>query len=215
MIRWPEIAPLLIDVIGKLAADPRVPTERFSAEWTEGKRGAIDDKQRFSVLLKLTSVVGIGWDEQRLEEVADDATAKGDLPFRGKLRATIVGQRKFTLQIQVHSVERTDDMMAMVPLDRIRIGLVRESVNDRLLDADVSVIDIKQSIKANYKDGGRVVSAASMDVVFGTSFGDTDPVPIGWVAQIVYDSHVRDVDGTEPASLNVTGKLTPDPAPAP
>src|SRR4051812_36643371 len=118
MIRWPEIAPLLKSVFTGLAADPARDTTRFNAEWTEGQRGFISPDQRFSLLLKLTTVTGIGIDEYRKEYVDPSSTDPADAPYLGKLRMFVVGQRKFTMQVQVHSVDRSDDTMAQVPMDR-------------------------------------------------------------------------------------------------
>lgn len=210
MIRWSEIAPLLLDVFTQLAPDPARDVTRFAAEWKEGTRSAVHPKQRFSLLLKLTSVVGIGIDEFRKEFVPIDSTDPADALYLGQLRMTVTGQRKFTVQVQAHSVDHSDSTMAQVPLDRIRLGLSFPSVCNRLLDADVSIIDIKQSVKASYKDDNRVVSCASMDVVFGASVWLDDPVPMGWIERVEYSSHFDDIDGVElPVPPNVTDIMVP------
>ncbi len=210
MIRWSEIAPLLKTIFTQISADPARDATRYSAEWKEGQRSLVSPDQRYSVLLKLTTVVGLGVDEFRKTYTDPSSTDPADAPYLGSLRMSITGQRKFTVQVQVHSVDRSDDTMAMVPLDRIRLGLSFPSVAQRLLDADVSIIDIRQSVKANYKDDNRVVSCASMDVVFGASVWLDDPVPMGWIEQIVYSSHFSDVDGIEmPVPPNVVDMVVP------
>lgn len=291
MIRWPEIAPFLLDLFGALGTDPSK-AGTVTAEWTEGKRKAISDTQKIAILLKLTRVSGVARDENReefFEEVAGSissitqtgpggqfqatgpATASGHFtgeisvaggislaqfdwtygsefgthlvtgaptplgttglsvggvigsgayvlgttyefdavaPTPEHLDETLHGLRKFTIQVQVHSVERDDATVCQVALDRIRVGLRRRRTIDALVDQNIALIDILDSVKANYPDHGRIVSAGSMDVVFYASFADKDPIAGNWIESIAYDSHAQDTSGVElPVPPNVVGHI--------
>jgi hypothetical protein len=214
MIGWTTISPALISLFGTLGKDSalEVPpvdgvggTRSFKAEWKEGQRSATHDVQRLSVLIKVTTVVGLGTDDTVYEEVPSDSTDPADAPYLGQLRAVQLGQRKFTLQVQAIVPEHTDAFWAIAATERIRTGLRRPSTIAALDDVDVAIIDILPAIKASFKDNGRVVSCASLDVIFGTSATDIDPIPVGWIETITYSSHISDVDGVElPPSLQVT-----------
>jgi hypothetical protein len=210
MIGWSEIAPLLKSIFTSLAIDTTRPHAKFAAEWTEGQRSAISTEQKLAILMKLTTVVGIGRDETRRRYVDPSSTDPADAAYLGQQRVYQVGQRRFTIQVQAHMTERTDSLMAQIPLDRIRVGLRLPRILDQLHDAEVAHIRTERSIKANYKDGQRVVSAASMDVVFGAAFTYDDPIPGNWIEQISYSSHFADTDGTElTVPPNVTDFIVP------
>lgn len=129
-----------------------------------------------------------------------------------RLEEKVVGMRKFTLQVQAHSVERDDAGMCMVPLDRLRVGLRRRSTLDRIHAEELSIIRINDAVKMNYKDAARVVSAGSMDVVFYAAFDSIDPIPANWIETIFYTSHLEGTDGVElPVPPNVVNQQIPPP----
>jgi hypothetical protein len=210
MIGWSEIAPLLKTIFTELAPDPTRNTVRFATEWTEGQRGAVHTEQKLVIEMKLTTVVGIGRDETRRRYVDPASTDPADAAYLGQQRVYQVGQRRFTIQVQAHMVDRTDSLMAQIPLDRIRVGLRLPRILERLHDAEVAHIRTERAVKVNYKDGGRSVSAASMDVVFGAAFTYDDPIPGGWIERIEYSSHFADSDGSEiEVPPNVTDLMVP------
>lgn len=183
MIGWSTINPVLIGVFTEAAIDRAQLSEGYSAEWREGPLKFISPHQRQALLLKVTRVSAIGEDETRSELVGDDVIE------------TQSGQRRFVLQVQAVVPERTDSQWAMVTLERVRMRLRRPRVLNQLLDLDVSLIRIDDAIKASFKDGGRVLSAANMDIVFGAVASEDDPIPAGWVQYLVISSQVK--DGTE------------------
>src|SRR6201999_3046837 len=116
-----------------------------------------------------------------------------------------------TLQVQIISPEHTDAFWAMAAKERIRTALRRPRIIAALDAVDVAIIEIRQAVKASFKDGGRVVSAASMDISFGTIANDVDPIPTGWVEAITYTSHFSDVDAQElPTSLQAVDAVIPE-----
>lgn len=212
MIGWTNINPVLLATFTEIGQNLAITNQReFGAEWKESPRSATHTDQRFSLLLKITSVVGIGSDDTVLENVDEDSTDPEDAPYLGQMRSTQVGQRKFTLQVQIVSPEHTDAFWAMAATERIRTALCRPRIIDALDAVDVAVIEIRQALKTSFKDGGRVVSAASMDITFGTVANDVDPIPTGWIEAITYSSHFSDVDAEElPASLQAVDTVIPE-----
>jgi hypothetical protein len=146
----------------------------------------------------VTRVAGLGEDETRTEfdEDTDEVTE------------TQTGQRKFTLQVQAIVPENTDEHWAMASLERIRMRLRRPGIIDRLLALDVALIGIGDAIKHSFRDQGRIVSAATMDVVFGATASEDDPIAAGWIQYIVISSHLN--DGTElPAGMQMVDVEVP------
>ena len=121
MLGWAsDIAPTLIDVITTTGRDTERGHRLFSAEWLTAASGgkAVNDEQKLAFRLKVTTVVGIGEDETRYEELPS-----------GELEATQTGQRKFNLQIQAITTERTDEIWSMLALERVRTRLRRPRSN--------------------------------------------------------------------------------------
>lgn len=200
MIAWSDICPVLIDVFTRISADPNRDRQRYSAEWKEGPRHAVHDAQRTSVLLKITSVVGLGEDEVRYS--FDEST--------GALTTSVQGQRKFTVQVQVSTLERTDELFALSVTERIRTGLSLPSVADTLQAVEVSIIDVARAQKANWKDSGRVVSGAIVDCVFGTVAELTDEIPTSWIETIELTSHTKVGDVELQPSLQIVEEILPE-----
>lgn len=201
MIGWSVINPALLDLFTAIAVNhKKAGIERFRAEWVDGKRGVINPDQGFSVALKVTTVSAIGKDETRETFENDDVTE------------TQTGQRKFTLQVQVLAVANGADFdWAMAVTERARTRLTSRRIVDQLLDIDVDIIDAtRPSMYQPYKDGGRVLSSATMDVVFGCTASEDDPIPAGWLQYLVISSHLRDLDDTElPPSLQMVNVEVP------
>jgi len=203
MISWNQIRPVLIDVFTKIAPDLNLGAVSFKATWREGQRGAIHDKQLCAVLLKVTSVVGIGEDETRRDFVAADSTDPADQEYLGMLREVQTGQRKFNLQVEVHVPEQTDDSWAFNVTERIRTRIRRPSIIAQLSAVEVAFIRMTEAKKVTYKDNGRMISAAVLNVSFGTVANDIDPTPGGWIEFVELTGHLQDTSGVElPAPPN-------------
>lgn len=225
MIGWSAIAPVIKTLFGNLAQDRSLVVEpvdgdggtrSFEAEWAEGPGSAIHDVQRFALLLKVTTIAPYGLDELRNEYVDPNSTAPADADYLGQLRGTVVGWRKLTIQVKAISVDRTDEVWCMAPLERLRAGLRRQSSIDALLAVGVTLIGTENAVKTNFKDGARWMSAAVMSVNLCAVFNDVDPAPNSWIERIHYDSHIQDGSGTElPSPPNVTGHAVPPDPPEP
>ncbi len=191
MIGWTTINPVLIEVFTEIARDTERLAEGFTAEWKEGRRGFVSPHQKLSLLLKVTTVVGVGEDETRREVVA------------GNLIETQVGHRRFNLQVQVICPEHTDEVWAMAATERMRTRIMRPSIVTQLLTVDVAVLRIGQATKSSFLDRGHVVSSATIDFTMATVVNDTDDVPAGWIQYAILTGHLQDTGGTElPAPPN-------------
>lgn len=201
MIGWSTIRPVLIAVITEIGADTTRSQQNFTAGWKDLKRGIIHPEQRLELLLKVTSVVGIGEDETRREMVD------------GVFVETQVGQRKFVLQVQasVPVPADPDAQLAFAATERIRTRIRRPRIIQQLLDAEIAFHKCGPALPTPYKDGDRVVDCATLDITFGTVVNDEDPIPASWIESVVVTSHIQDTDGTQlPASLQQVAKQIPD-----
>ena len=193
MIGWSDINPVLLDVFRDAAIDRTKASGKFQAEWRDQPAKFIDPDQRLALRLRVTSVSGIGQDDTRTEQDDD-----------GNLIETQTGQRKFTLQVQAITPEQTDSGWALNAVERARTRVRSRRVVDRLLELEVDVIDCGPSFPQPFKDGGRIFSSATMDVFFGCTASEDDPVPVGWIQYLVITSQLADLDGTQlPATLQM------------
>jgi len=201
VIGWSTIRPTLITVLTEIGADTTRSLQGFRAGWKDGPRGLINPAQKLELLLKVTSCVNIGEDETRREMVD------------GQFIETQVGQRKFVLQVQatVPVPEDPDAQNAFAALERIRTRIRRPRIIQQLLNAEIALHKCGPAIPTPYKDKGRDVDCATVDITFGTVVNDADPVPVDWIASVVITSHIQDADGTQlPAELQQVAKLIPD-----
>lgn len=199
MIGWSTIGPALQDVFSEIAVNRNNPgSATYRAQWIDGKkpwqdgrRLTIVPERGFAVGLTITSVSAIGGDDARAEEVTvDDVTT---------VTESQTGQRKFTLQIQALSVASgvNDDFAAAIT-ERIRTRLTSRRTVDQLLELDVDVIDNQlPSVPLTHRDGNRMITSATMDVVFGCTASEDDPVAVGWIQYLVISSHLEGENGVD------------------
>jgi hypothetical protein len=197
VIGWSDINPVLLDVFREAALDATRAAGKFKAEWRDQSAKFIDPDQRLAIRLRVTTVNGIGEDDTRYGEDDD-----------GNVIATQTGQRKFTLQVQAIVPEQTDAQWAIGAVERARTRLGSPRFVDRLLELDVSVNDCGPSVNVPFKDGGRVFSSATMDVFFGCTASEDDPVLVNWIQYLVISSHLS--EGTElPARMQMVDVEVP------
>lgn len=200
MIGWAQIRPVLIEVFTEISADTTRSQQGFKAEWQNGRAGFISPEQKFLPRLKVVSVSGIGEDETRRETSVDGTIAEKQ-----------VGQRRFTLQVQIVCVEDTDEVWSMAATERIRTRIMRPRIVDRLASVGVDARRVGNAVKATFKDGGRVVNAANIDVFMGAVVNDADPIPVGPIDYVVATGRLKDVDGVElPHPPNWTNNEIPE-----
>ena len=213
MIGWSAIGAELQAIFSEIATKrPDPGGAPFQAAWVDGrrpwqdgKRFTITDERGFSVGLTVTSVSGIGQDETR-ETLSDE----------NELIETATGQRKFTLQMQALAIAGgVNEDFAMALTERTRTRLTSRRIVDRLLEIDVDVISCGPSVFLGHRDGQRMLTSATMDVVFGCTASEDDPIPAGWIQYLVISSHVKDLDdatlGTAQQMVNV--EVPPIPVP--
>lgn len=177
-IGWTDINPVLIRIFTTLATNTDQLADGFRAEWKEGKRGFTSPTQKLSLLLKVTTVAPIGEDETR---------------YDSSMLVAQTGQRRVTLQVQAVVPEHTDEHWAMAAMSRIQTRIRRPAVIEELLGLDVGIIDVGKAVKISFKDGGRVVSSATMDIVFSmVAYDQEDTVAAGWIQYLVMSSHLSD-----------------------
>lgn len=188
---WATVNPQLVDILGSLASpdEGTVPGQNWSAEWKDRKVSAVASSgilKGVKLYLKITSVVGIGDDDNRLEQETPD----------GDLQETIYGLRRVTLNLQTTCTEVSDASWALSILERIRTRLRRQRTIDALLDLNVGIVRIMQAIDLSKTQDQKVQSRASMDVILTLVSCDTDPVTTGWISSVEITNELHDVDGT-------------------
>ncbi len=185
MIGWSAINPVFLEVFAECALDRTRLAEGFKAEWADRPRSFTSPAQKLSLLIKITRVAGIGEDETRSVE-----TTVGSVTTVSEGQT---GQRKVTLQAKAIVPENTDEQWAMATMERVRMRLRKPSIIERLLDLEVSLIEIRDAITVDgVKDGSRVVSVAMMEIVFGAVANEDDPIAAGWIQYLVISSHIKD-----------------------
>lgn len=213
MIGWSVIASTLQAIFSDIASRRATGEAPFEAKWidgrkpwADGKRLIIEDERGFTVGLTITSVSAIGEDDR--SETFDTDTAQ--------LLETASGQRKFTLQVQSLSVANSvNSDWATAITERTRTRLNSRRVLDQLLAIDVSVINnTLPSVPLTHRDGQRIITSSTMDVVFGCTATDDDPVQAGWIQYLVISSHLSDLNGTElPPAQQMVNVAIPSPLP--
>lgn len=210
MNRWPVIAPVLETLIAKLAADPTRSMQGFKAEWRHGQIGLMSDIQRLAILMEVTTVRTVT-QEIKKEYIEPDSEDPDDQAYLGKLKVSTFSQKRFTLQIRSITTERKNDLWSIPALERIRDGLAWQSSIDVLADVGVSVISVGDALKRPFKDEGRWVNSALLDVIFAAGDVTVDPQALDWIEAVGVSSHIKDQTGVElPASLQMIDEVIPD-----
>jgi hypothetical protein len=207
-VSWTTIAPALIDVIGKLAVNPkRGNSPKFGAEWEEGKRSAMHTQQAQAVTLKITNLRDVGIPRVQFAETAGKPPGQNVQP-------SVLTDVIFTLNIRVEMPTREDDHWAFATIQRIRSGLWMPSTQAAFLAANLGLVRVLPTVKASARYDDRIHSIATMDVEFSTVMTDEDPVFVGWIEKIELTSHVTANEELD-VPPNFTDVLIPGPAPEP
>lgn len=184
MIGWSTVAPALVSVMNAIAVDAALDASGFTAEWKHGQRGFTHDVQGFSLLMEVTSVVGIGEDETRYVRNESDEPVE-----------TICGNRRIVMQLTAIVPDRTDAMLAHVVLDRVRTRLMKRSSIAALIAVGVALGPVGPALKTPFKDKGRSVNAAVCSVTFQSVVNDADTVEAGWFNRVEVSSQLRNEAG--------------------
>lgn len=176
---WSEINPVLIKVLTDVAANPQKGKQGFTAEFYEGPLGFINDRQDQALYLKVMALRGVG------------TPYVNHVEGNGIYTEEVVSNVIFTLQVQAHVLERTDEHWSMATLMRVRNGLYFPSVRAQFSKVNMSVQDVLPAVKATAFFEGRSHNIANMDVMISTVMTSSDPVPMGWIQKIDLTSHVQ------------------------
>jgi hypothetical protein len=196
-VTWSEINPVLIKVFTDVAANPQKAKQGFAAEFYEGPLGFISDTQDQALYLKVTALRPVGTPYVNHVEV------------NGAFVEEVVSNVIFTLQVQAHVLERTDEHWSMATLMRVRNGLYFPSVRAQFEAVNMAVHDVLPAIKATVFFGNRSHNIANMDLMISTVMTSRDPVQMGWIQRISLTSHVQLGSDDLSTPPNVADELIP------
>jgi hypothetical protein len=205
VINWTDVAPALVTLFSDLALD-NAATPAFKAQWADKQREFIHPAVGKSLILRVSSIAGVGGDERRYENIT--ITPEDADPYT-MVRETIVGHRRFVVEVRVESHDHTENesRWCWSMTERIRTRLRRQRSLDALQAVNVAMLDIGPATDVSLTYDKRRVNAAVLDVSFYAAFSDADPVPLNWFARVLLTSDV-DESGEPP---NVTDLSIPEP----
>lgn len=227
-MHWKQILPVLIEVFTRCAVTQvtspggvhkPLETPPWSAEWKERSATFVHPLVKARLELQITSVVGVGNDDSRKEEL-DTGVVAGEaagLPpeeivpsGQTDLFETVVGLRRFVVQAQAWVPENTDSWSAHHIIERLRTRMDFDSSRQSLLAVNVDFTDVGASRPMNARKDGKLWSVVSIDFTFTAGINETDPIPLGWIERIVLSSHEQHAPGNEvSASLRMIEETLP------
>jgi hypothetical protein len=196
---WATIKPALVSVFTELAFGG---AGGPSAEWFDRPRSAISPAHRFALSLKITSVAGIGPDEERYTETT----------FEGHpvLEAEVCGHRRVILRVEAIGTENTDSDHALHVIEQVRGRLWRRRTLDTLVAVGIGLVSAGPALDTTYKDGGRMVTRATLDVTLLVAASDVDTIKTGVIEHVELTTQIKGQDGaTLPSPPNVTDDTIP------
>jgi hypothetical protein len=213
VIRWSQVAPVLIEVFSGIALE--VPVEpAFPAQWAEGSKKFVHPQIAAELTLKVTSVIGEPGDERRYEEIT--VTPTSGAPYT-MLQESVVGMRRFVLQVRVESFAHTPDAdrWCWSMVERIRTSLKFTRIQQRFQEVNVAVLDADgTTADATYTFDKRRVNAAVLDVTFYAAFCLSDSVPMNWIEHVELQRRIKGVgDALLPTPPNGDEYVPPLPTP--
>lgn len=193
MIAWSDICPVLVQVFTSIATDQvAVP---WKAEWADRHRDYVHPEQELALVLKVTSCVNIGEDEDRYGFDKTPVEGEDEEDWPEDLYLNQVGLRRFIVNVQAEVTEDTDSKFAIATLERVRTRIRRPDVLDALEDVNVALIEAgtTQNISAAFDK--RIWSIASLDVTFCAAVNDDGLTngsgPVGWIERVVISTNIR------------------------
>ncbi len=190
---WATLNPIVLDIISEIAIDVPIPgAAAFRGQWAGRSREMASPEYGHSLYLEVTTITGVGNDEERYE--VDDTDP--DNPIETN---TSCGIRKINLQVRSECTENTDDNWCFAVLDRIYTRLWRQRYIDRLRDdGNAAFISSRVARIVPVAADGRVISCGVLDLVLYAGFNDIDTGPnVGWIERVLLSSTVPpDADPT-------------------
>lgn len=183
---WATLNPLVLDIISEIAIDVPIPGAAvFRGQWAGRSREMASPDYGHALYLEITTITGVGGDEQRYE--FDDTD-----PDKPIITNTSCGIRKINLQVRSECTENTDDIWCFAVLDRIYTRLWRQRYIDRLRDkGNAAFISSRVARIVPLKGDGHVLSCGVLDLVLYAAFNDVDSSPqVGWIQRVLVSSIV-------------------------
>lgn len=216
---WSTIKPVLIAAFTRCAIMKQITspggvheplkTPAFEAEWKERARKAINPLYNFALYIQITSCVGVGGDDLSYAE-QDTGIAAGEAASNvTDVFETLSGLRRFVLQVQAHSLENTDALDGHTIIERIRTRLDGSGPRAMLLDANIDFTDVGASRDMTMTKDGKRWSVVSCDFTFTAAINETDPIPVGWIEQVIMTSHEQNAGIDVQASLRMIEETLP------
>lgn len=197
-------------------------TPKWEAVWENKKEGAnfIHPGQSLAVYLKVTTESEVS---EVVERELDEGIVMGSDP-PGALNGVPTGvmnvfevtekRSRITVNIRALKVEDDDLEGALGVLNRIRTRLPWQEPQAKLIDANIALWEMGPAREAPIRGDNRMLSVASMDVLFDIALEEVNPTPVGWIERIIHTSHIG-VEGVDlPAPPNVIDEMLPDTAEA-
>lgn len=195
---WIDIKKTLIEVFTNVAVDQitspggiHLPfeTPAWMAEWKDRRVSFIHPGQGHALYLKITSVIGRGWDDWTYPE-KDTGLAAGEAAT-GVIDVfeTVSGMRRFTLQAQDWSIEETDEVSSFNVIERLRSRMEYNSSRQRLLASNIDFTDVGASRDMTATIDKKRFSITALDFTFTACVIETDPIPTGYFTHVILTSH--------------------------
>jgi hypothetical protein len=205
---WRDIRAALIEVFTKAAVDQitseggvHLPfeTPAWAAEWKDRKVSFIHPLQGHALYLKVTTVVGRGWDESAFREFDTGLIAGNEASGETDVYEATSGLRRFTVQVQSYSLFETEELSSFDIIQRVCSRLDKYSSRQRLLEANVDLTDVGPTRDMTATVDKKRVSVTSVDFTFTACVIDIDPIPVGYFDRIILTSHEQ-ADGEDATS---------------
>ena len=150
-------------------------------------------------LLWLGPIVGVGGDD--LDYEVDLLADPGE-----EITHYQMGQRQFTLQVQIWSYSSNPSKNAREYVRRIRDRLWLDDWDSMLATAEIGVQGVNPEIDLSGNIGhGRETSAAQLDIVFNACTNEAGAA-IGYIATVEFETNFTLPDGS-PASGQFSGDI--------
>lgn len=219
MVSWSTVRPVLLALFSDIAVDQikspgkvhlPLETPKWNAAWKDRSLPFIHPIQKVALYLKITSSVGVGWDENDYV-VMDTGVAAGKAATgRTNVFQVVSGQRRFTLNAQAWVLAEEDGFFAHSVLDRVRTRSDMESSRARLLAVNVDLTDCSAIRDMTATHEKRAFNIASCDFTMNAAINDVDPIPTGWIERVILTSHEQDAPGHDvPDSLRTIEEVLP------
>lgn len=183
----------------------------WKAAWKDRREGSnfINPGHGAQLLIKLTSIVTLGWDET-VYAMLDTGAAVGE-PETGAqdVFQTLSGNRKFTIQAQFWVTQESDLLSGMLLMERLKTRMDASYARSRLLAVNVDFTDVTNSRDMTTEVDGIQWSVVSADFTFSAVILETEPNEVGYIERVIMSSHEQHGNQDVQASLRQINETLP------